>query len=58
MAVRLMMYCALLWQRTIHEDGLGARDKLPPVLGIRCGLGNRKCATILSMSAERWLGAR
>jgi predicted transposase YdaD len=34
MAVRLLMYAALMWQRTIHEASLGARDKLPPVLGL------------------------
>lgn len=49
MVVRLMMYCALLWQRTIHENALGARDKLPPVLGVVSYRGEPRWTAPLSL---------
>jgi hypothetical protein len=50
MALRLMMYAALLWQRAVHEDGLGARDKLPPVLGLVTYRGEARWTAPLSLS--------
>lgn len=50
MALRLMMYSALLWQRTIHENTLGARDKLPPVLGLVSYRGEGRWTAPLALS--------
>jgi hypothetical protein len=49
MAVRLLMYAALMWQRTIHEASLGARDKLPPVLGLVTYRGEGRWTAPLSL---------
>jgi hypothetical protein len=50
MAVRLMMYTALLWQRAVSEEGLSARDRLPPVFGVVMYRGEPRWTAPLSLS--------